>query len=228
MRTGSSSCALDFTMTNTADEFVGSTWAACIRASSSTAQGMGIMAATNSSNTLFMCLQLDVADKLQFYDTAVANPTAASVGVWANEWSIAVGQLVAFGTPPRFHTFRWSTGAWVHENGGSNLTLPGSVGANGKFRLGPGEMANWNGQYAAAAYWPRLLGDSEIERLSRGRWQMLDPWFHWSERYSTTPQLTGARDLGRERCKYLATAGNTSYAGTGPPGFRFPAEELRR
>lgn len=114
----------------------------------------------------------------------VFNGTADSEGTTilvADEWYL-VGATKATGTvAPRFHIYRYSTGAWVHENGGTNLANSSVATTNTFIGSDNGGALFWPGRVQAVAYWTSVISDGNFETMETGKaaWSALSPAALW-------------------------------------------------
>lgn len=130
---------------------------------------------------------------------------------------------------PRFHTWQPSTNVWTHTD--ANGTSPDSAAVT-FMGIGSSDDAAaqnpLNAELFAVAAWNKVvMTDSQVERLSRGRWAEQEPDF--------LAEFAHGRDvgdmtssIGRYGVKQSARTGTTRGTAKPPPGFRFAINTRRR
>lgn len=130
---------------------------------------------------------------------------------------------------PRFHQYRFATGAWVHENGNHSEVDAATVTSVtlGAFTDAAASDALDSEVFAMAAWNKVVFSDSEVERLPRGNWLNLAPDFYeqWSDGREVGDMT---RTLGRYPMRQTGRTGTTRGAQKPPPGFRMDARRHRR
>lgn len=153
------------------------------------------------------------------------NATAVTLTA-SDEWALVVVCKAAGTATPRFHLFKWLTGAWQHTNGAGPLPNANAPGTNGVWRIceAPGESGEFD--IAAVMYIPRELSDGEIERLVSGNWEQLDSIF-LREFPSGSDQIEFGSDISRGDLRDKTLTGTSRSSVDDPPGFRFSARNRR-
>jgi hypothetical protein len=91
-------------------------------------------------------------------------------GAWwtQNAWALLAVTKAAGTATPRFHSYRWDTSTWAHQNAGSST---GDTGSVGQVSIGAG---SFTGDVAAAAAWDSVLSDAMLEDLAEV--EALEEW----------------------------------------------------
>lgn len=220
---------IEFTTNDPADTFSTATLAVVARANAP-GSGATLLAAADSGDGLQFDLQVTGAsDVLEIFSVVGNNVVGTTAtAALASVWCLYAATYASSGATPRFHRFRFDTGAAAHEAGDQSLTQPLAAGAAGRWIVGGSNVANWSGEIAAAGYWSYGMSDAEVDRLAAGDWASRSPKFLWEGSARDDRDLAFARDLGRLRCKLLSHTGTTRYVEADPVGFRFSTQARRR
>jgi hypothetical protein len=156
-----------------------------------------IMRLATSTPTNVLGFSVNTSGQLIMTDgTSAPSGTTALV---AGEWYLIAAGKATGTTTPRYHIYRYSTDAWVHENAVgtvANATVPSTTGrmnlmARAADQFTPGDLA-------AAGFWGRNLSDAEVEQLpfSLQGWHATAPNGLWLLDQGSTsqnvPDLTGS------------------------------------
>jgi len=136
------------------------TVAAIIRPVSSS-NAFNIFGIGNSSNRMNFRTQSGGALRIQLNASTSDSTTLVTVGAW---WLVACTKTSGT-TTPRFHFYRFDTGAFTHENGGSSLANSSSMASAANIGTNEDASIFWNGDIAVLGNWTAVLTDAQVELL---------------------------------------------------------------
>lgn len=150
----------------------------------------------NATNEGAVDFQIHSSGRL-VYEAVTSNFTfsPSTLIVVADDWVLLGWSKTAGSSTPRFHRYKYSTDAYIHEDG--TVTFGDGRTVN-HVRIGQYEgVNNLNAEVAVVAVWNRVLSDAEFEALpfSLQAWHALAPAALWPLDQSATTQsvldLTG-------------------------------------
>lgn len=127
--------------------------------------------------------------------TQVDAPTITPVA--ADNWQLVAINKATGAANPRFHQYKYSSNAWVHENGASTSADP--TAGSGACNIGGG-TGNFGGDIAIVGVWNVELSDAQVEALAF----TLPQWFQ------TPPKALWLLDQDPTTQKVIDLTGNGS------------------
>jgi len=167
---------------------------------------------------------------LYYNGTTSVRAPAGNTLLAVDGWLLAAMSKDAGTVAPRFHRFVYKTGVWTSENAATTIANGGTAGLGRWWVSGAVTVTEWmDADIAAIAYVPRVLTDSEVQRLAGGDWSRLIPEALIHVEFPNAGDDIGrARDSSRWRQLQVTVAGTARAPRADPPGFRFSLTALRR
>ena len=192
----------------------------------------GVMAATQSGGGVRMGMLLAPTTSALRFSTPGTEIDSTFTMLNADGWQIACIAKPSGSGNMRHSKYVFGTNTWTHETPGGTSDPP-SVGAGGYFEVFHAGSDWYPGDIAAAAIWFRELGQSEVESLARGRWDMLNPEFLVEFPMEGDPRNDTSFAWARESSRYqhpliVGHEGLPRSLKTEPPGFRYSPVNRRQ
>lgn len=142
------------------------TIAAIIRITGSTpAASYGLYhAGSASSGTSRWWFVISNADKLGLGFSA-STPVSLTSVTSADGWLLVAASKATGTVAPRFHIYKYSTNAWVHENSAGTNANSGTPATNSRIGNVTEASNSFQGDIAVCGVWSVVLADDQVESL---------------------------------------------------------------
>jgi hypothetical protein len=149
--------------------------------------------------------RLNTSNQIE-YSIGTGSSHGTTTAVAADGWMLLAASKNTGTVAARLHKYKFSTNAWVHEDGTATLANPGTPTANAWIGSSP---ASYDGDIAIVGVWNAVLSDAQVEALpfSLASWFQVTPKGIWLLDQQATAQKV--RDLTGNGANESALTGST-------------------